>query len=71
MSWEDWNGNLAIYYSQEHILFSDEENWKNTANHMASLATFQPFPVPNPDNFETWQDWAEEFTLTVNGPYNH
>jgi len=68
MSWDDWNGNLAIYYSQEHIMFQPEENWRQAAQHMASLATFQPFPLPNPEAYENWQDWANEFTLIVNKP---
>jgi len=67
MSWEDWNGNMAIYYSQEHIVFSPEEDWKTAAQHMSSLAAFEPYPVPSPDKFENWQDWAREFTLIVNG----
>ena len=68
MSWEDWNGELAIYYSQEHILFSPEDRWQEVARHMASLIIFQQFPLPNPDQYENWQDWAKEFTLIVNRP---
>jgi len=68
MSWEDWNGNLAIYYSQEHILFAPEAEWKKAAQHMSSLAAFEPYPVPSPEQFENWQDWAREFTLIINGP---
>ena len=68
MSWEDWNGNLAIYYSQEHIMFQPEVNWKQAAQHVSSLAVFEPYPVPSPEAFENWQDWAREFTLIINGP---
>jgi hypothetical protein len=68
MSWEDWNGNMAIYYGQEHIVFQPEENWRAAAQHMSSLAVMEPYPVPSPDKFENWQDWANEFTLIINGP---
>lgn len=68
MSWEDWNGNLAIYFSQEHILMLPEEEWRTVAQHTSSLTVFEPYPVPSPDGFENWQDWAIEFTLIVNGP---
>lgn len=68
MSWDDWNGNMAIYFSQEHIMFAPEEDWRSVAHHMSSLAVFETYPVPSPDNFETWQDWADEFTLIINGP---
>jgi len=66
MSWEDWNGNLAIYYSQEHIMFKPEEDWKDVARHMASLAKFGPFPIDSPDQYDNWQDWANHFSLIVN-----
>lgn len=68
MSWDDWNGNLAIYYGAENIVFSTEEDWKTTAAATAGMVAFSQFPVPNPEEFENWQDWAREFTLIVNGP---
>ena len=68
MSWEDWNGNLAIFYGEENIVFSPEEDWKQTASSMAGMPAFGEFPVPSPEGFDNWQDWAREFTLIVNGP---
>ena len=68
MSWEDWNGNLAIYYSQELIPYNTEENWLETARNVAQLPTFSVYPVPDPTLFANWQDWAKEFTLIINGP---
>jgi hypothetical protein len=68
MTWEEWNGNMAVYYSQEPIVFSSEEEWKLAAQHMSSLVQFETYPVPSPDNYDNWQDWASEFTLTINGP---
>jgi hypothetical protein len=68
MSWEDWNGNVAIYYGQEPVMFQPEENWQEAAQHLSSMAVFQPYPVPSPSNFVNWQDWAREFTQIINGP---
>ena len=67
-SWEDWNGNLIIWYGQETIAYNTEENWKDTANNVAQLPTFSAYPVPDPDLFENWQDWANQFTQIINGP---
>lgn len=67
-TWEDWNGNLIIWYGQETIPHTSEANWKDTANNIAQLPTFAAYPVPSPANFENWQDWANEFTQIVNGP---
>jgi hypothetical protein len=68
MSWDDWNGNLAIYYGQKNIKFSPEENWREGAMNIVNLESFSSYPVPNPDLYGTWQDWAREFTLIINGP---
>ena len=67
MSWEDWNGNLAIYYGQQNIMFSSEENWKEAATNMMKMESFGAYPLPNPEPYDSWQDWAKEFTLSING----
>lgn len=67
MSWGDWNGNLAIFYGEENIVFSDEDNWQTTAESMASMTAFAPYALPDPARFDNWQDWARAFTQTVNG----
>ena len=68
MTWDDFSGNLAIYYGREHIMFAPEDNWKAGADNIASMSTFAAFPVPTPDRYETWQEWAKDFTEIINGP---
>ena len=68
MTWEDWNGNLAIYYGQKNIEFSPEEDWKYGAMNIVLSETFGTYPVPSPNTYETWQDWAKDFTEIINGP---
>jgi hypothetical protein len=68
MSWEDWNGNLIIFYGQEPIGYYSEIDWKETARNLGQLTTFQVYPIPNPDAYDNWQDWALEFTEIINGP---
>jgi hypothetical protein len=66
-TWEDWNGNFIIYYGQLNIPHNKEENWKHTAEVIASTFTFAAFPIPTPETFDNWQDWANEVTLIING----
>lgn len=68
MSWDDWNGNLAIYYGQTNVMFAPEENWRAAAHSLSESQTFNVYPIPNPAEFETWQDWALAFTEIINGP---
>ena len=67
MDWEAWNGNLIMFYAEEPIPFHDEDNWRQTASSVAQLAVFNNYPVPQPDAYADWQDWANEFTLIING----
>lgn len=68
MSWEDWNGNLIAWYSEEAIPFHPEEEWKQTGRFVAQTAAFSAYPVSDPDLFKNWQDWALDFTQIINGP---
>ena len=67
MSWEDWNGNFIIWYGQEPLPLTSEDNWKDAAAQIMSLQTFSAYPVADPQTFETWQDWALALTSAING----
>jgi hypothetical protein len=67
-TWDEWNGELAIYYGQRNIEFEPEENWRDGAMNIVQSETFGVYPVPDPYTFATWQDWALEFTTIINGP---
>lgn len=67
-SWEDWNGNFTVWYGQEPIPHTSEDNWQETALHIAMLPTFAAYPVPGPEYFATWQEWANEVSTIINGP---
>jgi len=68
MTWEDWNGNVAMYYGQKNIEFASEENWRDGAMNIVQSETFGTYPVPSPNTYETWQEWAFEFANIINGP---
>jgi len=66
-TWEDFNGNLIVYYSQEQVPYNMEENWQETAFALTQNPKLNQYLLPNPDTFGTWQDWAHEFILHVSG----
>jgi hypothetical protein len=66
-TWSDINGDLQIYYGQLNIPDSSEENWKETANQLASSPEFSTYAIPNPDNAQNWQEWVSDFATVVNG----
>jgi len=68
MDWESWNGNLIMFFGAEPIPFMPEDEWAIVAKNVVQLPTFSTYPVPDPELFASWQDWANEFTLIVNGP---
>lgn len=67
ISWEDWNGSLLHYFSEEPIPYLPEAQWKEVANSLVQLAHFMPYGIPDPDNFLTWQEWGDLFTQSLNG----
>jgi hypothetical protein len=68
MSWEDWMGNVFVYYGQKNIEVTPEEDWQVAAMNLVNSESFGVYPVPSPYNFDNWQDWAKQFTEIINGP---
>lgn len=66
--WEDWNGSMLEYFSQEPIPYVTEENWRDFALSMTGTPTFANYALPGPDGFERWQDWVLSIIGLVNGP---
>lgn len=68
LSWEEWNGNLIMYFGEDPIPYMNEANWKTVAANVTQLPDFEVFPIPSPDTYSDWRDWAKEFALIINGP---
>lgn len=68
ISWEDWNGALIQFFSEEPIPYNQEPKWMETAKATCQLPTFAAYPVSDPSRFKNWQDWARDFTEIINGP---
>jgi hypothetical protein len=66
-TWDDWVGNVIIFYGQHDIMTTPEEHWQEGAQHIAQSETFGAYPVPSPLTYDNWQDWAREFTEIING----
>jgi hypothetical protein len=67
-TWDEFNGNLFLQYGQRNIVRSEESQWQETASSLVQSFPFSAYPVPDPEGFATWQDWARAFVTVVNGP---
>jgi len=67
-SWEDWNGNLIMFYGEQPIPYASEVDWKMVAENVTQLPEFEVYPIPSPDTYANWREWATEFSLIINGP---
>ena len=67
MDWHDWNGNFIIWFGQEPIGHAEEADWQMVANQIMGLPTFSSYPVNAPEAYGTWQEWAKDLTLAING----
>ena len=66
--WQTFNGNLIMYYGQEPLPITSEEDWHITAKNLIGTPSFSSYGLPEPDEFVEWQDWAKDFILAINGP---
>lgn len=68
MEWENWVGNVIMYYGQKNIETSSEDQWQLAAQNLVNSESFAVYPIPSPSTYDNWQDWAREFTEIINGP---
>lgn len=66
-SWEDWNGNLLHYFSEQQFPFLPELQWREVAKAVTVNPVFDKYAISNPEEFELWQDWANSLISAVNG----
>jgi hypothetical protein len=66
-SWDDWNGNMALYFAEQLFPVMSEIYWREVAQAIAVNSIFSNYNAPGPDGFNTWQDWARALTLAING----
>lgn len=66
-SWDAWNANLAHYFSEQHIPVMSETNWREVANALTTNGFWARYNVPSDSHFDSWQDWADQFSQAVNG----
>lgn len=66
-TWDEWNGNLVLYFAEEQFPIVNELFWPEVAHAVTVSPRFDQFGVPNPAYFSDWQSWAKSLTLAVNG----
>lgn len=68
-TWADWNGNMLHYFGEEPIPYIDDElQWQEVARSIVQLSTFMNYAMPDPDTYDDWKMWANDFIEVVNGP---
>lgn len=65
--WQTFNGNLIMYYGQELIPITAEDNWQVTARNIIQTPAFSSYNIPAPDAFLSWVEWAKHFVMLING----
>lgn len=66
-TWDDWNGNLIHYFSEQQFPKVLEPQWREVASAIAANPTFDKYVIPDNTAFPTWQDWARAMIISVNG----
>ena len=66
-TWDDWNGNMIHYFTEQQFPFVSEPDWKLLASAIALNPVFDKYSVPSPDMFNDWREWALQLTESING----
>ena len=65
---EEWVGNFIQWYGKEPIGQGTTNDWKEIAFQVVGSPSFAAYGLQSPDTYETWQEWAEDVSLAINGP---
>jgi hypothetical protein len=67
-SFEEWSGNFIQWYGKEAIGQGTDDNWQEIAHQIVNTPSFSAYGIKSPNEYDTWQEWAEDITLAINGP---
>jgi len=67
-NFEEWSGNFIMWYGKEAIGQGDDNNWQEIANQIVNTPSFAAYGLKSPEEYDTWQEWAKDLTLAINGP---
>ena len=65
---EEWSGNFVQWYGQEGVGQGTENDWQEIARQRVASPSFAAYGLQSPEVFQTWQEWAEDVSLAINGP---
>jgi len=63
----DWmdNTSLLLPANTPIIKVRDESQWKEWARAIIGINEISAFSPPDPDDYDLWHEWAEEFNYAV------
>jgi len=68
MDFEEWTGNFIQWYGQEGVGQGTETEWQEIARQIVAVPSFAAYGLQSPEAYGTWQEWAEDLSLAINGP---
>ena len=60
MTWDQWCSLMAELFAAQQLGTLPEERWKEWGDGMSSIGYFMNSAVPTTQNFDNWQDWAQQ-----------
>jgi len=67
-TFEDWVGNFIQWYGEQGIGQGTENNWTEIADQITGCPSFSAYGLQSAEKYQTWQDWAADISLAINGP---
>jgi len=65
-TWDSWASLMCEAYATQNLSIPDgEENWKGWAAGFVGIDLFAKDAMPDPYNFDDWQEWAVSVVNTL------
>lgn len=70
-TFDSWASLMAEQYAVNHLeIPSPFTDWKLWGNGLKAIDVFTNEAIPNTDNYDDWQDWAQALLGAINPPVN-
>jgi len=67
-TWNDWHSNVGYVLAEQNLPFvEDEAEWHEFAKAFAEAPAFATYGLPEHDAYPTWQEWAKDLLVAING----
>lgn len=69
LTWQEWSAAFSGYNTSVSFIPQPmpEVDWKTWAREVRQVPSFEGYNLPEPEDYDTWQEWAQWLALALVG----